>query len=167
MTATTTAYPAGITFRRLTPTDTAAVRDLHTALDERDGYSRFFGPRPKNLDHIIAQITANDPEHCALGAFLDHRLIGVAHYVVLDDTRCAEVAMVVAHEDQHSGIGTALLTRLAEHARRHHIERFVAEILSTNSKMMELLMDIDLPISIRRDHGVVSVILQLGRSQGE
>ncbi|WP_067903174.1 GNAT family N-acetyltransferase [Nocardia vaccinii] len=166
MTAKTTTQMTELAFRRLEPSDMAAVRDLHAALDDRDGYYRFFGPRPKNLDHIATQIATDDPKHCALGAFLDHRLVGVANYVVLDDARYAEVAMIVAHEDQHAGIGTALLGRLAQEARRHGIERFVAEVLSTNSKMMQLLMDIDLPIGVRREDDVLSVVLELGRPQG-
>jgi RimJ/RimL family protein N-acetyltransferase len=166
MTANMTLLTTGVTFHRLTPADAPAIRELHAALGARDGYYRFFGPCPKNLDYIARQIAMSDPQHCALGAFLENRLIGVANYVVLDDARCAEVAMVVGHEDQQLGIGTALLGRLAEEARRHRIERFVAEVLATNSRMMQLLMDIDLPISVRSDDGVVSVVLELGSPRG-
>ncbi|WP_227981989.1 GNAT family N-acetyltransferase [Nocardia spumae] len=150
-----------ITYRTLTTRDKAAIRDLHAALDDRDGYYRFFGPRPKNFDHLADVIASDDPRHYAVGAFLGDRLIGVANYVVLADTHCAEVAMAVAHEDQQSGIGTALLTRLAADARRHGIDRFAADIMAANSKMMELLMDIDLPMAAQREDGVVHVILHL------
>ncbi|PSR65028.1 N-acetyltransferase [Nocardia nova] len=163
-----TAEPAvdltDVTYRRLAPGDCDAVRDLHATLDQRDGYYRFFGARPKHLEQLAAAISLNDPKHCAFGAFWGGRLIGVANYVVLPDTDCAEVAMVVAHEDQQSGIGTALLTRLAEDARRHGIARLAGDILATNSKMMQLLMDIDLPMSAHRDDEVVHVVLQLGTS---
>lgn len=151
-----------VTYRRLTPDDAVGVRDLHAALDERDGYYRFFGRRPKNFDHLAAVVTADDAAHCALGAFVHDRLIGVVNYVALEgDARRAEVAMVVAHEDQQSGIGTALLGHLADVARRRGVDRFVAEVLSTNSKMMQLLMDIDIPIIVRREDSTIQVDFDL------
>ncbi|WP_063920902.1 GNAT family N-acetyltransferase [Nocardia mikamii] len=152
-----------VTYRRLTPGDCDAVRDLHATLSRRDGYYRFFGARPKHLGDLAAAVSMNDPKHCAFGAFIEDRLIGVANYVVLPDTDCAEVAMVVAHEDQQSGVGTALLTRLAEDARRHGIGRLAGDIMATNSKMMQLLMDIDLPMSAHRDDDVVHVVLRLDK----
>ncbi|MEU6562736.1 GNAT family N-acetyltransferase [Nocardia nova] len=150
-----------VTYRRLTPADADAVRDLHAALDEHDGYYRFFGPRPEHPEYLAATISRDDPDHCAVGAVLAGRLIGVANYIVLAETHCAEVAMVVAHEDQQSGIGTALLTELAAEARRHGIDRFAADIMASNSKMMQLLMDIDIPMAAHRDGDVVHVILRL------
>lgn len=69
--------------------------------------------------------------------------------------------MVVAHEDQQSGIGTALLTRLADDGRRCGIDRFVADVMATNSTMMQLLKDIDIPMSADYDNEIVHVVLQL------
>lgn len=160
MTERTTSLP-GVTYRKLTPRDTSAIRDLYASLDERDGYRRFFGPLPADLTPVAAEIAIQDTAHCAVGAFRGDRLIGVANYVALQDFRRAEVAMVVAHDDQHSGVGTALLGRLADEARGNGIEEFVAEIMSTNSKMMELLMDIDIPIRVRRQDNVVQVLFEL------
>ncbi|MGF6885141.1 hypothetical protein ABIA39_003284 [Nocardia sp. GAS34] len=165
MTANTAIDLTEVTYRTLMPSDTATVRDLHAGLGERDRYYRFFGPRPKNLDHVATQIAAHDPKHFAVGAFLGRWLIGVANYVVLEDPRCAEVTMIVAHEDQRSDIGTTLLAGLAQEARRYDIQRFVAEILSTNSTTMQLLMDADMPINAKCDNGVVSVVLELGPAQ--
>ncbi|NKY88521.1 GNAT family N-acetyltransferase, partial [Nocardia veterana] len=163
MTAKPTMDLSTISYRRLTPDDRDAVRELHAALGRRDGYFRFFGPRPKHLDQLADIISTSDPTHCAFGAFLGAELIGVANYVVLPGTDCAEVAMVVAHAEQQCGIGTALLTRLADAARRHGINRFAGDIMTTNSTMMQLLMEIDLPMSARRDDGIVHVVLQLGK----
>ncbi|PPJ21234.1 N-acetyltransferase [Nocardia nova] len=160
-TAETTLDLDDVTFRRLGPGDASAVRDLHAALDEHDSYYRFFGPRPKHLEHLAAATASNDPGHGAVGAFLGPRLIGVANYIVSPGTQCAEVAMVVAHEDQQSGIGTALLTRLADDGRRRGIDRFVADVMATNSTMMQLLKDIDIPMSADYDNEIVHVVLHL------
>ncbi|WP_227999615.1 GNAT family N-acetyltransferase [Nocardia australiensis] len=106
--------------------------DLHAAPGE-NGYFRFFGQLPKNLTHIAAEISKTDQKHCAVGVFIDGRLIGMANYILLHGSRPAEVAMVVAHEDQQSGIGTELLEQLTGEVRQHGIEQLVADVISTNS----------------------------------
>ena len=78
-----------------------------------DRYYRFFTLHPVQLDKSLK---LTEPAHgqCALGAFDDDRLIGVAKYlVVCDDPKAAEFAIVVAHEDHSLGVGTALLKHLA------------------------------------------------------
>ncbi|MBY8857406.1 GNAT family N-acetyltransferase [Nocardia sp. CA2R105] len=152
---------SGVTYHKLTPSDATAVQDLYGSLDEHDGYYRFFGPFPANLEPIAAQIATQDSTHCAVGAFLQGRLIGAANYVVLEDARRAEVALVVAHHDQHSGVGTTLLGHLTDDARMNGIEQFVAEIMSTNSKMMELLMDIDIPMRLQRHDNIIQAVFEL------
>ncbi len=69
--------------------------------------------------------------------------------------------MVVAHADQHSGVGTTLLGNLAEDARGHGIEQFVGEIMSANSKMMELLMDIHIPMRLSRHDNLIQAFFDL------
>src|SRR5690349_16109118 len=67
MTVETTLDLGDVAFRRLGPGDASAVRDLHAALDEHDSYYRFFGPRPKHLEHLAAATASNDPGHGAVG----------------------------------------------------------------------------------------------------
>ncbi|QIS12540.1 GNAT family N-acetyltransferase [Nocardia arthritidis] len=154
----TAMHPA---IRQLGPADAEAIRALHAAMDAEDGYFRFFMPPPKDLHKVAHAIALRDPEHCAVGAFLGGELVGVANFIVLPGTRSAEVALVVAAEDQQHGIGTALLRSLAELAREHGIERFVAEVLPANSRMMRLLIDGGFPVTTYRQNGVVQVGIQL------
>ncbi|WP_316574977.1 GNAT family N-acetyltransferase [Nocardia canadensis] len=150
-----------IVLRELGPTDRDAVRELHAGLDRTDGYFRFFAPPPKDLDRVVGSIASHDPTHCAVGAFLDDRLVGVANFVVLDDGVSAEIALVVAADEQHHGIGTVLFHRLTELGRARGLDRFIAEVLPTNSKAMRLIIDSDLPISAHRSDGVIQIALHL------
>ncbi|MEV2226107.1 GNAT family N-acetyltransferase [Nocardia vinacea] len=154
---------ASISFaiRELGPDDTNALRELHAGLDEQDSYFRFFAPLPRNLDKVAAAIAKNDPTHCAVGAFIDGRLVGVANFIALEQPRTAEVAMVVAHDEQTHGIGTDLLYRLADLARERGIERFVADVLPANAKMMRLINESDFPVITHRQNGIVRVAIQL------
>ena len=160
-----TTATSNIDFRKLRPSDRAAVLELHADLAGTDGYFRFFGPPPKNLDRVVGSIASNDRTHCAVGAFIDDDLIGVANFVVLDDGVSAEIAMVAAAGEQHHGIGTDLLYRLAALGRARGLERFIAEVVPTNSKAMRLIIDSDLPISAHRSDGVIQIAFHLRNSE--
>ena len=159
-----TTATSNIVFRELRPTDRAAVLALHADPAGTDGYFRFFGPPPKNLDRVVRSIASNDRTHCAVGAFIDDHLIGVANFVVLDNDVSAEIAMVVAAGEQHHGIGTDLLYRLAALARARGLDRFIAEVVPTNSKAMRLIIDSDLPISAHRSDGAIQIAFHLRKS---
>lgn len=61
------------------------------------------------------------------------RLIAVGRFVRLDDDpRAAEVAVTVADEWQHRGLGTMLGKHLAHAARNRDIRRFTATMASDN-----------------------------------
>ena len=57
----------------------------------------------------------------------------------------AEAAVSVADEWQGRGVGTALITRLAEGAREEGISRFTATCLASNNEVLEA--EIELPAS--------------------
>jgi GNAT superfamily N-acetyltransferase len=135
-----------ILLRRLSADDTEAALALHQHLTDHDRYFRFFTLNPVALDQLVGEMTEHAHGQYALGAFDAHRLIGVAHYkVVCDDTKAAEIALVVAHEDHSLGVGMALLTHLAQIARAHGIGRFVADVLGENHLMLMVLFDLGYP----------------------
>lgn len=102
-----------IALRQLTHQDARAVADLHDQLTEQDRYMRFFSTHPKDLGDLTDSLTTQSKSQLSVGAFDGRRLIGVANYAI-SRANSAEVALVVAHADQHRGIGTMLLKHLAE-----------------------------------------------------
>ena len=149
-----------VDYRALTATDEPAVRELYTGMDHEDRHFRYIGRPPNDYDVVARALVTNDSSHGAMGAYVDDSLVGAANFHVLEP-KTAEVAIVVEHDAQGRGIGTDLLHELGDLARRRGIRRFVAEIRSTNSKMLELLVDSDFPIAADRTDGIVWVALQL------
>jgi GNAT superfamily N-acetyltransferase len=134
-----------VSLRRLSADDAGAVLALHQHLSDHDRYFRFFTVRPGPLDELVAKLTEPAEGLYALGAFDADRLIGVAHYTVVDEPNVAEVAVVVAHEDHSMGVGTALLKHLAPIARAHGIGRFTADVLGENHLMLTVFFDLGFP----------------------
>jgi acetyl coenzyme A synthetase (ADP forming)-like protein len=95
----------------------------------------------------------------------DARIVGIGTYVRLRDPARAEVAFAVADEFQHRGIGSRLLERLAVHARREGIERFVAQVLPANLAMLAVFGDAGFEVTRRYVDGVVEVEFALAPSE--
>ncbi len=131
-----------VSLRRLGVDDGEAVLALHQHLSDHDRYFRFFTLQPAPLHEVVGKLTEPAGGRYALGAFDADRLIGVAHYTVVEDPRVAEIAIVVAHEDHSLGVGTALLKHLAPIARAHGIGRFVADVLGENHLMLTVFFDL-------------------------
>lgn len=147
--------------RPLGPADADIVLVLHTRLDDRDRYLRFCGS-PSDLSRLVRRMFA-EPEasHKAVGAFRAGRLIGVAHYVVLGDSTEAEVALVVEGDVQSHGVGTLLLEHLISAARQNGLQRFVAQVLAENTKMVRVFTDLGLPYRMKSDGPLRELILSL------
>ncbi|MFZ2176370.1 MAG: GNAT family N-acetyltransferase [Rhodococcus sp. (in: high G+C Gram-positive bacteria)] len=154
-----------VTVRRLGPEDRKAATDVYERLTERDAYLRFFGSRPKKLGKLIGSLCLQDEGHCAVGAFVDGRMLGVANYVPPAGTVGVpvevEFAIVVDHDEQLHGIGTLLLTRLTDEARRHGIQQLRAEMLAENTVVLQLLRDLGWSEALRREGSHICLDLRL------
>jgi L-amino acid N-acyltransferase YncA len=151
--------------RRLSADDAEAVVALHQHLTDCDRLFRFFTLRPMHLDELVSHLTEPADGQYALGAFDAERLIGVANYVVCNDLyndpSAAEVAIAVAHEDHLCGVGTALLTNLAEIARTRGVRRFVADILAENQLMLTVFLDLGWPFTRQSEGSVRHLVIEL------
>jgi GNAT superfamily N-acetyltransferase len=153
---------ASVTLRLLGSADVNALEALYAAMDIGDARFRFFGPMPKHLRELAASTALADHSHRAIGAFLGGALVGVANYIRLDDPRTAEVAVLVAHEQQLHGIGTALLSRLVERARADGIVTLFAEVMVENSRMMQIIVEMPWPIvHVQRDGEVAQFAIRI------
>lgn len=138
---------------------------LHQRMSGRETYMRFFALSLGDLDALAADICAEDGRHLALGAFSGTRLVGVAYLVAAPPTLhrngrpggpdSGEVAMVVAHDHQDHGVGTALIHNLAVRARQRGFHELTAEILAENTHMLRLVREQGWSRWIRREGGAV------------
>jgi GNAT superfamily N-acetyltransferase len=143
--ATEQVLPDGtnLVVRGLDPRDGDALRAFHESLSTETVYYRFFCARGPLTDAEVHYFTHVDQRsRVAFGVFADGVLVAVGRYDRLPGTTDAEVACVVTDAWQHHGVGTLLLARLVEVARRSGVRRFVAETLLSNTRMLRLLSEV-------------------------
>ena len=144
-----------VVLRELTADDASTLLTAIEHADPGDLRLRFMGAPPP-ADLLISRLRTADGVHdYALGAFdPTGRLVGVAQFDRLDDNPSAEFAIEVASDWRRVGLGTCLLTRLADVARGLGITRFTATYYADNLAVRRLL---------RTSHRVVAS----GVEQGE
>ena len=150
---------------RLRPTaagDGGALVEFFGHLSPESLYLRFQGAVRVD-EHFVAPFLGGDgTESLSLVGELtddagESRIVAIGTYVRLRDPARAEVAFAVADEFQHRGIGSRLLERLAVHARREGVDRFVAQVLPANLAMLRVFGDTGFEVTRRYLDGVVEV----------
>jgi RimJ/RimL family protein N-acetyltransferase len=126
--------------RPLRRDDAPRLRRLYDRLSTESLYYRFFSPVPPPSDRQLRALTELDyDDRMALVAMIDDEVVGVARYDRDGEARTdAEIALIVQDDQQGRGIGTCLLTRLAEVARSGGVCRFTASVLPENQKVLTL-----------------------------
>jgi acyl-CoA synthetase (NDP forming)/RimJ/RimL family protein N-acetyltransferase len=150
-----------VRIRAVRAADRAALLALNAASSDRSIYLRFFTVSRQAADDYVDSLaeppTAN---HAALLAELDGRLVAVAGFE-RDGPDSAEIAVLVADDFQHEGVGTLLLEQLAALARRHRIARFTAEVLVENGVMIKALYALGYPVRSTIAEGVSTLTVEL------
>jgi L-amino acid N-acyltransferase YncA len=130
-----------VRIRRVEPTDEPAIRAFLERFCFQSRRTRFFsaGANMRGAAHWAASVDAKN--HLGLLAVdASERVVGHAAYVRSDDTK-AEVAVEVADDMHHLGIGTMLLLQLGRTAEKHGIKQFVADVLPDNHEMLAVFHD--------------------------
>jgi acetyltransferase len=97
----------------------------------------------------------------ALAATTPESLIGVARYVRDENGDAAEFAIVVADAWQGRGIGTRLLAKLIEVARRRGLKRLYGQILGTNRPMLGFVRKLGFTLERHEDPTLTRASLDL------
>nr|WP_090343079.1 GNAT family N-acetyltransferase [Mycolicibacterium malmesburyense]CRL73846.1 N-acetyltransferase GCN5 [Mycolicibacterium malmesburyense] len=153
-----------VTIRRLLPSDAEHVIGLYESLDPDERYLRFFTMRPTDLPEWAQSTTECSETQCAIGCFESHELLGVANYVVSERPDVAEIAVTVTHGQHMRGVGTLLLHRLVAIAEANGVRRLVAQVLSANRPMLEVLSESGLPCHGEREGTLVNVTIDLSEN---
>jgi acetyltransferase len=127
--------------RPLRPEDRDIEHAFVAGLSAQTRHNRLLGgARVITREYIESLVTIDYSRDMAIAAttMLDEEtLIGVARYV--RDNDAAEFAIVVADAWQGRGIGTRLLDKLIDVARRRGLRQLYGDILGTNLPMLELV----------------------------
>ncbi len=127
--------------RPVRPEDRGRLIDFYAHLSPESLHARFFGVcRPEVAADASPSTVDYDREFGAV-AELGGQIAGVAHYFASRKTRnVAEVAFAISDAAQGSGAGTKLLETLIAAARDHGIDRFEAEVLPENQRMLDVFL---------------------------
>ena len=122
-------------------------------------YYRFFSPIPTLPEpqlHRLAEVDYCD--RFALVAELDAQVVAVVRYD-RDPAEpiAAEVAFVVADDQQRRGLATVMLEHLAGGRGSNGIERFDAETLPDNRPMMDVFRHAGFNVTSHFESGVIAV----------
>ncbi len=128
-----------VSIRLATPRDDEGLRGMFSRASSETIYRRFHIPYPDVPEQTLALML--DVDHHgkeSLVAVVEEQIVGHAMYVRLGDGTEAEMAIIVEDGWQSKGVGTLLLSELAQRARLRGIELFTGEVLGTNRRMLGL-----------------------------
>lgn len=139
-----------VTVRPIRPEDGPALRDAFAKLSPTSRHRRFFSGVSELSDDMVHYLThVDDKNHVAIVATVEsldlkeERGVGVARFIRLKDhPTVAETAVTVVDDMQNKGLGSQLLRLLSERAIACGIEKFRAEVLSSNEPMKKLLEEV-------------------------
>jgi RimJ/RimL family protein N-acetyltransferase len=147
--------------RGIRPEDREAFLAFHAGLSEESRYFRYFSARRRLPEREVRHFTEVDQrDHAGVVMWAGGAIVGHALYDRLDEEE-AEVALEVADAYQGRGVGTAMLEELARRASRAGIRRFVAHVLPTNQRMLEVFRELGFSEHARFEDGVVRVRIEL------
>ena len=159
---------ATIEIRPAEPGDFDAVRDMHARMSPENLYLRFFSMSRAAAEQEARRVCRPPaPDHAALLAVLDGRVIGCGAYEVAGDgSRSAEVALSVADEMHNRGVGTLLLEHLISLARGQGVRTLVAETLTENTLMLQVFANAGLRARRTLQDGVYELRFPLPGDEG-
>jgi acyl-CoA hydrolase/RimJ/RimL family protein N-acetyltransferase len=143
--------------------DVQSMQVMFHRMSSEDVYMRFFRS-VSALSYEEAQRLCNvDFEKdvafvAVVGSRENEEIVGTGAYFLNPSTNLAEVAYMVVPEWQNSGLGVALQQRLQEFAIDRGVRGFVAELLQTNTAMLNLAKRLG-NVEIKTEDDMYHVIL--------
>jgi RimJ/RimL family protein N-acetyltransferase len=155
-----------IHIRALHPEDRDAMLTAVSRTGKQSLFRRFFGVRREFSEKEIRFFLDVDfVNHVAIVAEVDEdgkpAIVGGARFI-RTDAGAAEVAFAVIDPYQGHGVGTILMRHIVSLARAAaDLHELVAEVLPENTAMLKVMEKSSLPMTTRRESGVVHVTLAL------
>jgi GNAT superfamily N-acetyltransferase len=154
---------AEFSVREIEPTDAVALVRFHAHLSAQSVRLRYFYPHRELGPDEVAHLTCVDSfDRAAFVVVHEGEIVAVARYDRLEKHCRAEVAFVVADEFQRHGLGTMLMQRLVETAKRAGIGEFRASVLAENSTMLAVFRRAGFPMTQSRTCDVVELTMEIG-----
>ncbi|HUB39540.1 MAG TPA: GNAT family N-acetyltransferase [Streptosporangiaceae bacterium] len=147
--------------------DADDIMRMHQQMSPDNAYFRFFSFSPQAPGREAQRLARPEgPDHAALLARLDGKLIGVASYEPTQRPGVAEIAFAVSDEMHGRGVATLLLEHLVSLARQRRLTAFAAETLPENLAMQRVFADAGLPVERQFANGVIELTMPLPGHDG-
>jgi acetyltransferase len=133
---------SAVTIRPIRPEDERSMIQFHKDLSQETVRLRYL--KALHYDERVAhsrllRICFNDYDReIAILVERDQEILGVIRMTKIPGTKDATFALIVKDQWQNQGIGSKLMEKLLEIARKEKIERIVAYILQENFQMQKL-----------------------------
>jgi GNAT superfamily N-acetyltransferase len=156
--------------RDLLASDRDELAERYLELSPEARRMRFFNAPERLSSRLLDYLVDVDGvDRCALVARAVDDVgspgVGIARYArSRDDPTCAEAAVTVLDAYQSRGIGSALMHRLADRARRNGISTFTATVMWENRELLDGLRALGAVIE-PSEPGVASVRIALPPSE--
>jgi acetyltransferase len=159
-----------ITLRLIRPDDESLMTKFHQTLSDRSVYMRYFWSlslRSRvsherlvkvchvDLDREMAIVA--DHKDKATG---QHEILGVGRLIKLRAHE-AEVAILVADQHQKQGLGTELLRRAVQIARKERLSKVSAKMLRDNFAVQSIFKKLGFRLRLLADPSTISAVLDL------
>jgi acetyltransferase len=145
-----------VTLRPLRPHDRDIEHAFVSGLSPETRSNRLLGgARAITREYIESLVSVDFSRDMALAAATmlggSETLIGVARYVLDKNNQAAEFAIVIADSWHGRGIGSRLLGKLVEVARRRGLKGLYGDILAMNRPMLALATKLGFKLSRHPD----------------
>jgi len=142
--------------RPVRPEDRERLIDFYTRLSPASLHARFFAVLRPETAAASSPVNVDYDREFGAVAEIGGEIEGVAHYFAFRKRpEAAEVAFAISDAAQGCGAGTKLLETLVIAAREHGIERFEAEVLWDNNRMVDVFLCMGFDVVRHTEEGVV------------
>jgi len=162
-----------LTFRPIRPEVVPMMVAFHQRLSERSVYFRYFhllkvGQRTAHERLTRICLIAYGREMVLVaerqgGPSSGNEILGVGRLIRTHGTNDAEMAILVSDDFHHRGLGTELLRRLIDIARREKVERITADILAENGIMQRICERLGFRLAYQAEDGTVKAEIRLNQ----
>jgi acetyl coenzyme A synthetase (ADP forming)-like protein len=144
--------------RPVRPEDRDSLIAFFARLSPESVHSRFFDLRSPERAEEASPATVDYDRELGVVGEVSGEITGVAHYFASTlRPEVAEVAFAISDAAQGSGVATKLLETLVTHALGHGIERFSAEVLSSNRRMLDVFLGMGFDVTSRSEDGTIDL----------
>ncbi len=157
--------------RPISADDQELLVEFYEQVSAESKYLRFFAPMPRLSERDVLRFTHVDHrDRVAFVLTVANRMIAVGRFDRIPPEESsdksgglveAEVAFLVQDAHQGRGIAQLLLEHLAQAGRERGIDRFVADVLPENRKMVQVFRDAGYTVAGGYEDGVMRLVFPI------